>query len=305
MKIQTKSAHQELFQYINDAKSKGDDKSLFCIFSFLDEKYHKDEDLHKKFVALLNASDLSDRDFSLFWTTSGHIFVFSEENILPISKTLHNTLKMITGENQKDFLPPLSINLKTEWPLFEDIIQNHGNKDAIEKIVQKTVRSRKKDVIEDLSEHIEKSNVKLEGNIDLRGSRRLRHKPYLLSVEDDMITQEIISAMMAPYCHILKAKTVKEALSAYEENLPNIVFMDIELPDGNGEDLTRALCKQDSEAFIVMVSGHISQERIDRCVEIGAHGFIAKPVNSQFERMLYFIHLYNSMHRPGNIKKKA
>ena len=89
------------------------------------------------------------------------------------------------------------------------------------------------------------------------------------------------------------AETIEQGRRLYKELWPDLVFMDIMLPDGDGQDLTEELTALDPDAYIVMVSGHISDEKIVRCKRAGVKGFIAKPVTREKARLMQQIFNYN------------
>jgi DNA-binding NarL/FixJ family response regulator len=63
---------------------------------------------------------------------------------------------------------------------------------------------------------------------------------------------------------------------AVAETRPEIVLLDVQLPDVNGFDVARALCDQDHAPTVVMISTRDEADfghRLERC---GARGFISK-----------------------------
>jgi DNA-binding NtrC family response regulator len=123
--------------------------------------------------------------------------------------------------------------------------------------------------------------------------RRERYKPLLLIVEDDRVTRHMLQAAMEKYCDITVAWNLQQAEYFYQSTLPNIVFLDIELPDGDGQSLAKKLCEQDDEAFVVMVSGKLNQDRVEQCMHFGVKGVVAKPAHE--DKLLPLIDRYNSI----------
>ena len=73
-----------------------------------------------------------------------------------------------------------------------------------------------------------------------------------------------------------EAGDATEALSAARTLHPRVVLLDIQLPDGNGFDVARALLDDRNPPAVVLVS---SRERSDygtRVTRSGARGFISK-----------------------------
>jgi diguanylate cyclase (GGDEF)-like protein len=76
------------------------------------------------------------------------------------------------------------------------------------------------------------------------------------------------------------AGTAAEAFVAFAAERPELILLDVDLPDSNGFDLCaklRALCAP-ADVPIVMVTGHDDTGSIARAYEVGATDFIHKPV---------------------------
>jgi len=99
----------------------------------------------------------------------------------------------------------------------------------------------------------------------------------VLLVEDETSISE-------PFSHALEregfvpvvAATVAEARAAFRERDPDIVLLDLMLPDGDGRDLAREL-QGESQVPIIMLTARGSE--IDRVVglELGADDYVVKP----------------------------
>jgi predicted signal transduction protein with EAL and GGDEF domain/DNA-binding response OmpR family regulator len=76
------------------------------------------------------------------------------------------------------------------------------------------------------------------------------------------------------------ATNTKDALAAFEQEQPDLVLLDVELPGSNGFDICATLRAMSPgvEVPIVMVTGHDDTESIARAYEAGATDFIHKPV---------------------------
>jgi diguanylate cyclase (GGDEF)-like protein len=76
------------------------------------------------------------------------------------------------------------------------------------------------------------------------------------------------------------ASSRQEAIAAFEDNKPDIVLLDVELPGGNGFELCAALrlMSPGIELPIIMVTGHDDTGSIAQAYQAGATDFIHKPV---------------------------
>jgi DNA-binding NarL/FixJ family response regulator len=65
-------------------------------------------------------------------------------------------------------------------------------------------------------------------------------------------------------------------LRAVEETRPEIVLLDVQLPDGNGFDFARTICDRDDAPAVVMISSRDAGDFGRRLERSGARGFIPK-----------------------------
>jgi DNA-binding NarL/FixJ family response regulator len=63
---------------------------------------------------------------------------------------------------------------------------------------------------------------------------------------------------------------------AVDETRPEIVLLDVQLPDGNGFDVARALCDRAEAPTVVMISSRDAVDFGSRLERSGARGFIPK-----------------------------
>lgn len=70
----------------------------------------------------------------------------------------------------------------------------------------------------------------------------------------------------------------EQALALYEECQPDVVTMDIVMPGMDGFDSARTILEAHPEAKVLMVSSLAYDDTIDQAVEIGAKGFVFKPI---------------------------
>jgi DNA-binding NarL/FixJ family response regulator len=76
------------------------------------------------------------------------------------------------------------------------------------------------------------------------------------------------------------AGTVGEALTAYDELAPDVVVSDLQLPDGTGLDIVRAVRKRSNATGFVVLTMHAGDEQIFAAMEAGASGFVGKDAPS-------------------------
>jgi two-component system chemotaxis response regulator CheY len=73
-------------------------------------------------------------------------------------------------------------------------------------------------------------------------------------------------------------KTGLEAVTAYPTVRPNLVLMDITMPDMDGVEATKRIIATDPQAKVIMVTSHGQQAMVVQSLEVGARGYVLKPV---------------------------
>ncbi len=103
----------------------------------------------------------------------------------------------------------------------------------------------------------------------------------VLMVEDELsITEPLTEALAREGFDVQVAASVQEALEQTEAELPDLVLLDVMLPDGSGFDVCRSLRRR-SEVPIIMLTAR--GEETDRIVglELGADDYIVKPFSAR------------------------
>ncbi|HEY8766120.1 MAG TPA: response regulator [Dehalococcoidia bacterium] len=98
----------------------------------------------------------------------------------------------------------------------------------------------------------------------------------VLLVEDEATLRGIITRNLAARGHtVTEAASAREALARLSEARPNLMLLDISLPDRSGWDVLREMRRQDKNVPVVITSAvRVSQERID---EFRPLAFLPKP----------------------------
>lgn len=78
------------------------------------------------------------------------------------------------------------------------------------------------------------------------------------------------------YSVIGEATNGNEALSLYRSLKPDLLILDISLPDVNGMEVSRQLLEEFPQASIIVLSMYDGEDYISRCLEIGVKGYVVK-----------------------------
>ena len=109
------------------------------------------------------------------------------------------------------------------------------------------------------------------------------NKITVLLVDDHELISTGLSGMFnleADMTVVGVASTVAEALSKYDELRPDVVVADLQLQDGTGLDIVRAIRKQSDSAGLIILTMHSGDEQIFAALQAGASGFVGKDAPS-------------------------
>ena len=101
----------------------------------------------------------------------------------------------------------------------------------------------------------------------------------VLVVDPDAQTRrEIKGACEQDGYQVVEADTGSEALRQVEHSRPNIVLLEVTLPDGAGFDICRELRKMDPVVPVIMMSSRSDEIDVVVALEIGADDYVTKPL---------------------------
>lgn len=111
--------------------------------------------------------------------------------------------------------------------------------------------------------------------------RKNRFLMHILVVEDDPSTALLLAQLMNQQYVVATAYDAVQAVQEYRKTVPDMVLLDIGLPDVNGLDLLQKIMTADPEAFVVMLTANAFKANLENALARGARGFMAKPFNRE------------------------
>lgn len=81
---------------------------------------------------------------------------------------------------------------------------------------------------------------------------------------------------------VAEAGTIEEAAAAVRANTPDILIVDVSLPDGSGIDLVRSLKRSGSVERILVLSMHARRSLAESAFEAGADGYLLKESTPEY-----------------------
>lgn len=104
----------------------------------------------------------------------------------------------------------------------------------------------------------------------------------ILAVEDHFLARLALTTLIGdqPDMEVVgTAESGREALTAYDRLRPDVVLMDLRLPELDGVAATATICKEHPDARVLVLSNYESEEDVERAVAAGARGYAKKDVH--------------------------
>jgi two-component system LytT family response regulator len=107
----------------------------------------------------------------------------------------------------------------------------------------------------------------------------MKHKLITLIIDDEPDAVEFIASIIGEYCPGLevsgKAYNVKEGVKLIKEVKPELVFLDVEMPNGTGFDLLTHFPEKDFDVVFITAFNHYAI----KAIKFSAVDYILKPIN--------------------------
>ena len=105
----------------------------------------------------------------------------------------------------------------------------------------------------------------------------VQNAPLILVAEDEDSNYELVRIVLAKRYRLLRAHNGIEAVTLCEDEHPDMILLDIRMPDMNGLDATRIIKEVNHEIPIVALSAYAFDENIREAKAAGCDEFLAKP----------------------------
>jgi len=119
----------------------------------------------------------------------------------------------------------------------------------------------------------------------------------ILIVEDNPVNKFLANSIIKkilPNVHLLQAENGKEAVTQFEKNELDLIFMDIQMPIMGGFEATEEIRKIEEEnsyiPIIALTARAVKDER-ERCLQAGMNDYLTKPVVLEDIRKMIFKYL--------------
>ncbi|MCF6411668.1 response regulator [Pseudalkalibacillus salsuginis] len=105
-----------------------------------------------------------------------------------------------------------------------------------------------------------------------------------LVVDDTSFMRKMATDCLKQYGHIVAGEAVngKEAVQKYKAIQPQVVMMDLTMPEMNGIEAIKEILKFDAEAIILVCSASNQKDMIKEALDAGAIGYLMKPFKPDY-----------------------
>lgn len=127
----------------------------------------------------------------------------------------------------------------------------------------------------------------IENNVNTKAEPVANKKYRILVADDDLFNLMLAKAMISnimPNVEIIEATTGKEALQKYKNGGADLIFMDVQMPEMDGNEATIAIREYEGSTgmhvpVVGLTAGALKQEK-EKCLQAGMDEFLTKPIDS-------------------------
>lgn len=286
MKLLSHNAESLLFEKVKSLSEQH--SSWRCLYiNFSDHKEQYNEGLRTHVVTNIIKELLEEEEGFIYLCEDGDVFILFQGKVSHIIGKLGEQFKGL-GKEKGAVQPEDDIytvfDLSTHWQIFYTLCKNKA-------VVAPTEKPKAAAALAGSAADLREADTVLFRAA--LAKRTARKRLLVLLVEDDPFTRRLVNNSLKADFDVIEAADGNEAIRLYESNAPDAVFLDIGLPDVNGQVILNKLLTLDKQAFLIMLSANSVKENILAALEKGAQGFITKPFAK--EKLLHYLRLCASL----------
>lgn len=108
----------------------------------------------------------------------------------------------------------------------------------------------------------------------------MENKPCILIVEDDNNISEFINEVLITYNYTtLTARTATDAIEIVKNESPDLVLLDLGLPDFDGTEVIKNVRKRSAVPIIVLSARDMGEDKV-KALDLGADDYMTKPFDT-------------------------
>lgn len=107
--------------------------------------------------------------------------------------------------------------------------------------------------------------------------------PTVMIVDDLKIMRMVIRMAVTSlgYRVIAEAEDGNQAVRLYQEKKPDLVLLDINMPQKNGDEALKEIMALDPKAVVIMLTSLSDMKTVEECLELGAVNYIRKDTKEE------------------------
>ncbi|MDH3326091.1 MAG: response regulator [Gammaproteobacteria bacterium] len=104
----------------------------------------------------------------------------------------------------------------------------------------------------------------------------------ILVVDDTSYMRKMLTKILEDngYLVIAEAGSGVEAIAMYQEHTPDLVTMDMIMPEMDGLTAVQKIIEIDAQAKVIMISSLGQEDKIEQARKVGAIGVVTKPIDN-------------------------
>ena len=111
----------------------------------------------------------------------------------------------------------------------------------------------------------------------------------VLLVEDQKLMRVGLKSLLEGHNEISivsEAQSGKESIEKYKIIHPDVILMDIGLPDISGIEAAKRIIEHNSKARIIILTSHLSEQEVMDALHAGACAYVMKDINTEYLKMI-------------------
>jgi two-component system chemotaxis response regulator CheY len=239
---------------------------------------HFKKNVKRESVIASVARHLSDHTPQVYLCDDGDVFVLSttfpvKEAKLVMLEVAVDTSVAVTEEFVSFYEITMQVN--------KILVELQSKIDARRKIAEEAQKKQEEEHAARKRHDILNSDVLVMNAATIDSRRKARELPEIMIIEDDAFSRRLVDNVLGKQFSLTQLATADLALPMYAKVAPDLLFLDINLPDVTGLELLEKFIKLDPNAYIIMLSGNADKDNIMQAMGSGAKGFVAKPFNRE------------------------
>ena len=109
------------------------------------------------------------------------------------------------------------------------------------------------------------------------------NKAYILVVEDDLPVSNLITTTLKAHDYrFITAQNGKNAILQASSHNPDIILLDLGLPDITGIEATKKILEHNNNIKVIILTSHITENEVNEALQAGASAYVVKDIPTEF-----------------------